>query len=195
MPNMIPTEDNYVDWFTSAARAYFYRKGYEFYSFSVGQVNESNFPVDKLLIVGNKLIGLQFKRPREAPAKRGGFEYRSDKAQHERMIEASPEWLYYALPQTTDPLDQRLIHQKMAFVEARGVEMTTSNTFVPRKALSFRQLVRGIEKCPIGQKLPANYTVTQFFDAVKSAPATIYLVVNASEKTVFSMRSVSDDRK
>lgn len=38
------------------------RKGYAFSSLSVGQVKESDFPADKPLIVGNKLVGLQFSR-------------------------------------------------------------------------------------------------------------------------------------
>jgi hypothetical protein len=186
---MIPTEDNYVDWFICSARAYFLRKGYAFFSFSVGQVKESDFPADKLLIVGNKLVGLQFKRPIEAPAKRSGLEYKMDEAQHKRMRNAEPGWLYYALPQTTDPLDQRLMHQKMAFVEAGEVEMTTSETFVPRNALSFRQLVRGVEACPIGQKLPVGYTVKEFLAAIQRDPATMYLFVNTSDKVVFAVRS------
>jgi len=182
------TEDNYADWLACSASAYFRRKGYEFHSLSIGQVREADFPVDKLFVVGNKLVGLQLKAPESPLAARTGFEYRIRPEQHQTMLQAEPSWMFYALPETDDFRDQHTMHRYTVFAEARDIEMRTSSRFAPRRSISFFQLVHGIEQCPIGMKLPEGFTLEMFLRLARSQPAWAYVLINVRERVVFLAR-------
>ena len=186
---MIPTEDNYVEWFTCAARFYFLREGYAFLSFALAQVKESGLPADKLFAAGNKLIGLQFVRPVEASGARGGLQYQADAAQHQRMSKAAGNWLFYALPQSTDPLDQLLTHQKVVFAEATGTKFVAANTFVPEEARSFKELFACIEDDSCGRELAGGYSVEEFLAATQENPMTMYLLVDRGDRIVFAFKA------
>ena len=55
---MIPTEDNYIDWILLGINDYFIRINYNILTFSIGQVKEHKCPIDRILAIRNKIIGL-----------------------------------------------------------------------------------------------------------------------------------------
>jgi hypothetical protein len=187
------TEDNYADWLSCSAAGYFRRKGYLFFSLSIGQIREAGFPVDKLFAVGNKLVGLQLKAPIPGPSSRAGFEFRIDHEQHKSMLEAEDGLIYFALPQTDNFLDQRLLHNKTVFALPSRINMTTQDQFIPAAPLSFRQFVRGIEACPIGKKLPDGFTLRMFLKLARSHPAWAYLLINVPSQVAFLVRMMDEE--
>ena len=184
---MIPTKDNYVDWFTCAIRFYFMREGLGFLSFTLDQVTEAGFPAEQLVAAGNVAAGLNFARP--AAASGGPRSYEIDAEEHERMT-AAGSGLYYALPQTADVLDQQLTHQKVFFAETETVDVDGSR-LTARDAIGFKGLAEGLEAGTCGWQLPAGLSAQEFLALTGHTPATLWLVVNRSAKLVFALRAAA----
>lgn len=120
----VPTEDNYVCWTLFGIRDYFRQRGYRVQTYSVGQVRERMLPADQIVEVGNKIVGLQFKRPM---MQHKSFRWPPTPHQHEAILN-SP-WIYYCLPDFAD-YDM----QDVALFHCR---------FVPAEALKADGTVRG----------------------------------------------------
>ena len=128
---MIPTEDNYVDWVMDGIRQYFKDRGYSVLTYSVGQVKEKDFPVDRVFAVGNKFVGLQFKRPSSE-----GPPWKHEILPHQHIGILESRWVYYCLPCFSD-----LSMQKIALYHSRFVRGSRSTHRKPRKT-SIHQLGR-----------------------------------------------------
>ena len=187
---MIPTEDNYADWLSCAAGRYLRRRGWSFFSVSIGQVREAGFPVDKLFLVGNKIVGIQLKRPLNPPANRTGYEYGYSQRQHNEMLNAARSSIFYALPHSVDYRDQHRMHRSVRFYEAHEVEPLTASKMRPYQdaGLNFFEFVKGIKACPIGQKIPAGFTFSTFLALAQRFPTFAFLVINLEGKTAFMIR-------
>jgi len=82
---MIPTEDNYIDWILDGVRDYYRKIGYRFRTYSIGQVKERQCPIDRILAVENKVVGIQFKRPL---TNKFPWKYDIKSHQHQKISEA-----------------------------------------------------------------------------------------------------------
>ncbi|MCL0058249.1 hypothetical protein M1O47_00975, partial [Dehalococcoidia bacterium] len=94
---MIPTEDNYIDWILDGVRDYYRKIGYRVKTYSIGQVKERQCPIDRILAVENKVVGIQFKRPLKS---KPPWKYDIKPHQHQKISEA--RWTFYCLPDFTD---------------------------------------------------------------------------------------------
>lgn len=111
--NVVPTEDNYVDWVLIGIRKYFRERlpDLEVQTLSVGQVLESHFPADRIVKVGNKIIALQFKRPQVTPE---GVQWELTPHQHQKI--SGRGWVYYCLPEFIDANLQNVALHHCRFV-------------------------------------------------------------------------------
>ncbi len=183
---MIPTESNYAEWFACSARYYLLREGYAFLTFALGQVVEPGFPATRLVAEGNRFVGLRFVRPVEtAPGQRISA-YAGDAAPIERIADADAGWLLYALPQSADPFDQQLTHQKVLFAGTGEVEHVGGG-LVPGGGVNFKQLLAAIEAGTIGREVQAGWTAADLVEGADGRSATIYLVVNGRARIVFAL--------
>ena len=183
---MIPTESNYAEWFACSARYYLLREGYAFLTFALGQVAEPGFPAARLVAEDNRLVGLRFVRPVEtAPGQRISA-YAGDAAPIEKIADADAGWLLYALPQSTDPFDQQLAHQKVLFAGAGEVEFA-GGELVPGGGVNFKQLIAAIEAGTVGRAVPVGWTAADLVEAADGRSATMYLVVNGHARIVFAL--------
>ncbi len=185
---MIPTCDNYIEWFTCAARFHLLREGYAFLSFSLDQVAEAGFPAGKLLAPGSRIVGLQFLLPAADGAAVRPREYEADVELHRCMSEPSRGWLHYALPLSADPLDQQLTHQKVLFAGAAGVSLGADGRVTPRETRTFKQLVAGLEDGTCGLEVASGYSAADFRADTAACPVTMYLGLNRRERVVIALK-------
>ena len=89
---MIPTEDNYTDWILLGIKEYFRQINYRVLTHSIGQVKERQCPIDRILAVGNKIIGLQFKRPASE-----GQPWSWKLTSHQHKIISQSRWIFLGL--------------------------------------------------------------------------------------------------
>lgn len=184
---MIPTETNYAEWFTCSARYYLLKEGYAFFTFSVGQVIEAGFPSTRLLAEGNRLVGLVFCAPVEPVLGQRVSAWKADPTARERM--STVGWALYALPQSADPLDQQLTHQKVLFSDPGDVELAGDGTLRVRMSTSFKQVLDRMRAGSLGFGLPVGWSAEDFAATAAAHPATLYLVTNASARVVFALRA------
>lgn len=177
---MIPNEANYAEWFTCAARFHFLREGYAFLSFELAQVEEEGFPLVALQATGSRVVGLRFL-PR-AVADGGGLAYTVEESTRARMAGADG-WLVYALPQSADPLDQQLTHQKVLFAGDADTTCDSSGHLTVERAVTFKELVAALEEGALGREVAPEETAAAFAAAARAGEATLYLVLNQGRRT------------
>lgn len=185
---MIPTRDNYVEWFTCAARFHFLREGYAFLSFCVDQLADPGFPLDRLTAGGCRLIGLQFLLPAVNPATQRPSGYVPDPALHRLTSGRGGSWLRYALPQSADPLDQQLMHQKVLFAAADGVSFAADGSLTPKETLTFRQLVAQLEGGEIGLEVPSGNSAVHLVTLTGERPVSMYLGMDRKSRLVIVLK-------
>lgn len=182
---MVPTEANYTEWFTCSARYFLVKEGFAFLTFGVGQVNEPGFPSAKLLAEGNRMAGLRFCAPVEPARGQRVGEYRVDAELHYQMVAA--EWMLYALPQSADPLDQQLAHQKVRFSAPAEVDVSADGILSAHTGATFKQMFERFGDGSLGQKVPSGWTAGDLVQAAREQPASLYLVVNWRDRIVFAL--------
>jgi hypothetical protein len=180
---MVPSLANYAEWFTCSARYYLMREGYGFLTFSVEQVAEPGFPGERLLAGGNRLVALRFVRPVETPRGQRVSAYRREDA----GLEGAPDWLRLALPQSADPLDQQLTHQKVLFAVPEHMQTEGAESLRVASAVTFKQLMEGIEADAVGLEMMNAWKPAELVAAAVGCPATLYLVVNRGARIVFML--------
>ena len=174
---MIPTEDNYVDWILAGIHEYFARIGFAVRTFSVGQVKEKDFPVDRLLALGSKLIGLQFKRPlRESPP----WEYDTRPHQHQDILGSN--WVYYCLPDFTDMALDRVALFHCKFVRGREIPIEGL-----RSARYYRwgAIAQGLQRCGHGVQLKSSESWDDLIEDIVSNPRDAYLLISEVARGAF----------
>lgn len=182
---MIPTEANYTEWFTCSARYYLLKEGYAFFTFGVGQVGEAGFPSARLLAEANRLVGLVFCTPIEPGSGQRVSAWKADPTAHERM--ASADWMLYALPQSADPFDQQLAHQKVLFLAPAEGELAADGTLGAGSGATFKQVFERVGEGALGLELPAGWSAADLAAVVARQPASLYLVVNRRDRIVFAL--------
>lgn len=180
---MIPTEDNYVDWVIDGIRRYFEDRGYVVLTYSVGQVKEKDFPADRVFAVGNKLVGLQFKRP---SSEASPWKHEILPHQHSDILES--RWVYYCLPCFTDPTMQKIALYHSRFV--RGSEAPIENLEKTRY-VNGGALAEGIIGCWHGIEIPETITFSGLIRAIVSDPGGSYLSLNRQAEGAYLIRSMS----
>lgn len=182
---MVPSEANYIEWFTCSARFFLLKEGYAFLTFGVKQVSEPGFPSATLLAEGNRLAGLRFCSPIEPVRGQRVSEYRVDPALHHQMADA--DWMLYALPQSADLLDQQLVHQKVLLSTPAEVDVSVDGVLSARTGGIFKQLFERMGDGSLGHEVPSGWTAHDLSSAVSQQPASIYLVVNPHDRIVFAL--------
>lgn len=181
---MIPTEANYVEWFTCSARYYLLKEGFAFLTFGVEQIAEPGFPAAKLLAAGNRLLGLRFLRPVEPDPGQRVSTYEAEPGLLDQVHE---RWTLCALPQSADVLDQQLTHQKVTFAPRDELERLPSGTLASRSGSSFRQVFERIVAGALGRELPVGWSSEDLAAAAAEQPVSLYLVVDARDRIVFAL--------
>lgn|GEM_PF-3122296 len=184
---MIPSEDNYVEWFTCSARFHFLRESYAFLSFALDQVREAGFPTAPLLAAGSMHVGLRFVRPAAPRDARKELEYEADTDLHQQLS-AEESWLFYAMPQFADALDQQLTHQKVLFAPVNETEIDRKGRLVPAWTVDFKDLVAGLEERAFGRQMPPDHSARGFLETASAYPVSMHLVLNRMQKIVFALR-------
>lgn len=144
---MIPTEDNYIDWVLNGIREYFRRINFRVLTYSIGQIKERQCPVDRVLKVGNKIVGLQFKRPETADAP---FKYKTTIHQHQDISKA--RWIFYCLPDFVDSNLQEVALYHCKFTPAEN--SSTINDIV--RYYRWGPFSSAILECREGLKIAEN---------------------------------------
>lgn len=184
---MIPTEDNYVDWVMDGIRQYFKDRGYSVLTYSVGQVKEKDFPVDRVFAVGNKFVGLQFKRPSSE-----GPPWKHEILPHQHIGILESRWVYYCLPCFSDLSMQKIALYHSRFV--RGLEAPIENLERPRY-INWGALAEGIIGCWHGLELSESITFPDLIRDILANPRDSYLSLNRQAREAYLIyRSDQDDR-
>lgn len=174
---MIPTEDNYIDWVVKGIERYFEDIGYIVATYSVGQVKEKEFPTDRVFMVGNKLVGLQFKRPltETSPWKHEILPH-----QHSNIRES--KWVYYCLPCFADLSMQKVALYHSRFV--RGSEAPVENLEHARY-VNWGALAEGIIGCWYGLELSGSITFPNLIRDILANPRDLYLSLNRQAQEAY----------
>ena len=180
---MIPTEDNYIDWILFGIKEYFRRINYRVLTYSIGQVKERQCPIDRILAVGNKIIGLQFKRPasEERP-----WRWKRTPHQHE-MISCS-RWIFYCLPDFVD-----LSYQEVALYHCRFVSGSHANEkYINGDQRYYRwgALANSLIGCQEGLQIDENIKIEQLINDMVENPHGTYLLMNRLFEEIYIIRDI-----
>ncbi|WXG44276.1 MAG: hypothetical protein WED04_09630 [Promethearchaeati archaeon SRVP18_Atabeyarchaeia-1] len=176
---MIPTEDNYADWILIGIADYFRRIGWRVRVYSIGQVKEKKLPIDRIIAVNNKILGLQFKRPRnEGPP----WEYDIDVNQ--QTLLSRLRWGFYCFPDFTDIRLQEVALFHCMF--ERPSRAISGPRLVAKSSLYYRwgSFSDGFMSCLVGLVISGK-EVDEVVELVYENPEIAYLVLNKSTKSVF----------
>lgn len=183
---MIPTEDNYVDWILFGIKNYFRSIDYKVLTFSIGQVKEKQCPIDRLLAVGNKIIGLQFKRP--ASNKRP-FKFELTPHQHEKISKS--RWIFYCLPDFTDFRFQEVALFHCKFVP--GDEIRINPKSGTQEYLRWSAFSQGLIGCWEGLEINENLSIDKLISDLVENPKDTYLTLNKRFEELYIIRDISLD--
>lgn len=176
---MIPTEDNYVDWTLDGMKDYFRRLNYRVRTYSIGQVKERQCPVDRILAVGNKIVGLQYKRPTSESAP---WHYETTSHQHRDI--AQSRWIYYCLPDFADSSFQEVALHHCKFASAEGSPNINSIEHYYR----WGSFAAGIIECWIGLEMRDGRIVERVIVDMFDNPRDVYLALNKMAEEVYLIR-------
>jgi hypothetical protein len=176
---MIPTEDNYVDWTLDGIREYFRRLDYRVRTYSIGQVKERECPVDRILAVGNKIVGLQHKRP---ASEKHPWRYKTTAHQHADIAKA--RWIFYCLPDFADFRLQEVALYHCRFAPAEGV----ANINATEQYYRWGAFATGLIECWIGLEMRNSETVERVIGDMLDNPQDTYLVLNRLAEEVYLLR-------
>lgn len=177
---MIPTEDNYVDWVLRGIHDYYARLGYSIFSYSIGQRREADLPFDRILRVGNKIVGFQFKRPRaENPPWRYVF------TPHQHQLLFRYRWILYCLPRFTDWRLQNVALYHAAFAPSHGVITTTGSI----SGFSYRwgSLADELRLCTQGTIVDEPFDIEEFIRPLQERTADAILSINSDQGTLHAV--------
>jgi hypothetical protein len=167
---LIPTEDNYIEWVMDGIRRYFEDRGYVVLTYSVGQVKEKDFPVDRVFAVGNKIVGLQFKRPSTET-----WPWKHEILPHQHSDILKSKWVYYCLPCFADLSMQKIALFHSRFV--RGSEAPIENLENARY-VNWGAFAEGIIGCWHGLDLTENVKFSDIIREIVENPRGSYLSLN-----------------
>lgn len=125
---------------------YFKNKGYQADSKIVdGSKIETIEGIDAIAVIGDKILGIQTKRPSENNT------YHLDKKQFDKIKQRT--WIYYAFPENIPLKEQKNILHRTLF--SNGDFEYESN--IRLEDIKYRarwgDIAKGIEECPIGLKV------------------------------------------
>jgi hypothetical protein len=164
------TEDNYIDWTLRGIDRYYREHGYEVSTYSIGQVREHVIPFDRIVHVGDKLVGLQFKAPAND---RPPWKYEFDNEQHQKLLDNS--WIYYSLPKFTDARLQNSALDHIDFAGARSIDLVRKR---PDQSIDWKEFQRRFRSCSIGIRLDSQRSVHDLITRMKTAPVSAYILLD-----------------
>lgn len=182
---MIPTEDNYIDWILFGMKDYFRRIDYKVRTYSIGQIKERQCPVDRILAVGNKIVGLQFKRPvsEERP-----WRYQLTPHQHSMIVQS--RWIFYCLPDFTD-----LHFQEVALFHCRFLPAydTPSKTLQVEQSQYYRwgAFADGLIGCWVGMEIDERSSIERLITDMADNPRDTYLTLNKQFEEAYLIRNIA----
>ena len=178
---MIPTEDNYIDWILAGIRDYFGKLGYRVKTYSIGQVKERQCPIDRILAVGNKMVGLQFKRP--YISKQGQLRYH--KTQHQNNLISKARWIFYCLPDFTD-----WKYQEVALFHCKFVPELPENgkNNEPKRYYRWGSFAKALLECHEGVEIKDDNIVEKIIEDMHRDPKDVYLSLNKKSEELYLIR-------
>lgn len=176
---MIPTEDNYIDWTLDGIKEYFRRLNYRVRTYSIGQVKERHCPVDRILAVGNKIVGLQYKRP---ISESHPWQYETTSHQHADI--AQSRWIFYCLPDFADHSYQEVALYHCKFALAEGTVSIKSIKDYYR----WGPFAAGLVDCWIGLEMRDARMVERVMADMIDNPRDVYLVLNKLAEEAYLIR-------
>ena len=187
---MIPTEDNYVDWILSSIREYYDEISYTVYTYSISQVRERQCPVDRILAVGNKIVGLQFKRPQttERP-----WQWKLTPHQHKNISEA--RWIFYCLPEFVDLRFHKVALYHCQFRPAYADE--TDGVSLTERPFYYRwgAFADALDDCREGLEIGNERQIHQLFNDLSSNTRDTYLSLNKLAREAYIVRGSPSPRE
>ncbi|SFM88398.1 hypothetical protein [Thermodesulforhabdus norvegica] len=175
----IPTENNYIEWVLLNIKEYFRRLGYRVLTYSIGHVKERLCPVDRVLVVGNKIVGLQFKRPlTEASHPRFNITL------HQQEMIGQARWIFYCLPDFTD-----LRLQEVALYHCRFVPAEEIKNGEVERYFRWGPFAQGLVECWIGLEI-TEMRVEDLFRQIAENPMEVYISLNKKAEEVFLLSRI-----
>jgi hypothetical protein len=174
---MIPTEDNYTDWVLAGIKDYFRSINYRVRTYSIGQVKERQCPVDRIIAIGNKMVGLQFKRPLGDHLP---FKYRTTEHQHVDIKTA--RWAFYCLPDFVD-----IRYQEVALYHCRFAPAENSSN-VNLSAIRYYRwgaFAEALLSCKEGVLLKDDRTIESVFIQMTDNPRAAFLALNKEAEEAY----------
>jgi hypothetical protein len=181
---MIPTEDNYIDWILSGIKDYFRKIGYRVRTYSIGQVKEHQCPIDRILAVENKIVGIQFKRPL---GNKPPWKYNIEHNQYQNISKA--RWIFYCLPDFTE-----LNLQEVALFHCKfqpGREFLKSNV-QQQRYYRWGAFASALIRCQEGLIIDKEHIDKLITDMYEN-PKDVYLSLNKKAEEVYIVRDVPPD--
>ncbi len=174
---MIPTEDNYVDWVLAGMRDYFRSINYRVRTYSIGQVKERQCPIDRVVAVGNKIVGLQFKRPL---SDHQPWKYQLTQHQHADLKTA--RWAFYCLPDFAD-----IRYQEVALYHCRFAPADDSMNSHGSAGRYFRwgAFADALISCKEGLLLKEGRTVESVLTHMTENPRAAFLSLNREAEEAY----------
>jgi hypothetical protein len=182
---MIPTEDNYTEWILFGIKEYFRRIDYRVRTYSIGQVKERQCPVDRILAVGNKIVGLQFKRP---ATPKPPWRYDLTPHQHARISES--RWIFYCLPDFADLRFQEvsLYHCRFQPGHAEGSERYPSKE--QSRYYRWGAFADALLSCWEGLEIGDERQIEQLIRDMFNYPEDTYLSLNKRAEEAYIVRDI-----
>lgn len=181
---MIPTEDNYVHWVLSGIKEYFRRIDYRVLDFSIGQIKERDCPVDRMLAVGNKIIGLQFKRPLSEKAP---WHFKLTPHQHRMITQA--QWIFYCVPDFADLKLQEVALHHCKFVP--GIDPNRKAITNEDRYYRWGSFAGKIIECTVGLRMDSQDRIEQVFSDMVDNPRDTYLLLNKMHEELYIIRDTA----
>ncbi len=176
---MIPTEDNYIDWILTGIKDYFRKIGYRVRTYSIGQVKERQCPIDKILAVGNKIVGIQFKRPLTK-----GPPWKYDLKPHQHELISKARWIFYCLPDFTE-----LKYQEVALFHCKFVPALEKEKIQNQRYYRWGSFARALIVCQEGIVIKDN-NIERLIEDMYKNPKDAYLSLNKKAEELYIIRDI-----
>jgi len=185
---IIPVEATYEEWVIADIKRYFKSifPNIDILSFSLGSRKEAQFPADRVLAVGNKVIGIQFKRPSMTTE---GIQWKLDMDQYKR-IQGKP-WMYYCLPNFIDERLREVALHHCWFLPGDMKIKVGKWLKYQSKYLIWGVIGEGIIICYQGVEISREER-TGLHNWIMENPRNAYITLGKKYRELFILRSKSD---
>ncbi|MGB8216377.1 MAG: hypothetical protein WCE94_03655 [Candidatus Methanoperedens sp.] len=143
---MIPLEVEFTKRIVTSVIRYFKNQGFQAdYEIVDGSKIETKEGIDAIAIIGDKILGIQTKRPNESNS------YALEERQYGKIQQRV--WAYYAFPEKVSRKEWENVLHRTIF--SKGNFQYKSNVSFEdiKDGVRWGDIAKGIEECPIGLKI------------------------------------------